>query len=285
MTQSAAPAASAVSAPAEEPVAQGLDQYGRAQALEACLVEAGLPAVLNPVEGGEAEIGWAEGHEVLSRDFERMGVMLEGSGGPIDPAIYDAFMDVEEDPVTMDLAPSLWVNGTDYTTTWVECLESSGYTNPTAYLEPDPSEVQAHAQRMADSANNWIACARENGLPELVDAEPDPSIMPAPHALIPLSTPPDLLRSVMEACPNFDEEFRRRELDGDPTLEDDWVAGRVTANPFVLTEDPPGLEIEGYDPQASEEGRRWSELNSILLQAEDEFIARWAAEQPKSDEG
>jgi hypothetical protein len=166
--------------------------------LEACLVEADLPAELTPLEGGEAQIDWAEGHEVLARDLEQVTAVLEGTAGEVDSTVHDAFMNVEVDPLTSNLAPSLWIDGADHTDTWIACLESSGYTSPTLYMEEDPAEAEIWAQRYGDATNEWIACAREHGLPSLADVTADPGGSPnGPHAEIPLSTEPALLRAVI----------------------------------------------------------------------------------------
>jgi hypothetical protein len=240
---------------------------------------------LIPVDGGEAEIGWSGDHEILARDFEQMTILLEGPQGEIDPAVHDAFMDVEADAVTLAPAPALWVDGTDHTDTWVRCLESSQYTNPKTYLEQDPGEVQAWAQRLADAANNWTACAREHGMPGLTDVKPKAGDTGyGPHAEIPLTADPALLRSVLDACPSFDEEILRREIEGDPTLQDDLDAGRILPNPLVLVEEPDGLQEDGYDWKASEDGRRWSELGEVLYEDEAAFGERYGSEQQTQQE-
>ncbi|MDR0433336.1 MAG: hypothetical protein LBH48_08580 [Bifidobacteriaceae bacterium] len=248
-------------------------------ALEACLTEAGLPAVLTPVDGGEARIDWEESHEVLARDFEQWTTTLPGPTGIVDPATHDAFMDVEEDPGTFALAPSLWVDGEDHTDTWVGCLEESGYTNPTVYLEQDPGDVTLWNQRMAEAANDWIACAREHGMSALADvnAEGDDSGY-GPHVEIPLDTEPALLRTVIDACPSFNEEVFRRQTEGDPTVDDDIRNGKVAPNPTILVEEPEGMQEEGFDFESPEYMQR-SELLTIVLEAEHEFAERYGHEQ------
>ncbi|MDR1151077.1 MAG: hypothetical protein LBK72_01140 [Bifidobacteriaceae bacterium] len=263
-----------------------LDQYGRAQELEKCLVDVGLPATLTPVEKGEAEVTWADGHEVLARDSEQWTTVLEGPAGGVDPVTHEAFMDVSADPVTGLLAPALWIDGVDHTAAWVACLESSQYSNPSAAYEPDPGELLLGSQRQADVANEWMACAREHGLQGLKDVTADASGMaPGPHAEIPLKTEPALLETVVEACPTFNEDYFRRVLDGDPTLEDDVSAGRVNPNPLVLVEQPADLQEEGHDYGSTEEDRRFEELNVILYEDEAAFGERYGAEQTQGKIG
>jgi hypothetical protein len=271
---------------------QELDQYGRAQALEACLVDAGLPAELTPVDdGGQAQIDWARGHEVLARDFEQWSTLLPGAADEVDPATHEKFMDVEMDELTSDLAPALWVDGQDHTDTWIRCLESSGYTNPIYYPEEeDQKESLLIKQRMADAANNWMACARENGLPNLADVTADVGDSPyGPHAEIPLDTEPALLRTVVDACPLYDEEIIRRALDSDPTLQDDYAAGRATMGPLVLVEEPEGMQEaaslpEGFDFDSGD-GLRYRELGEILNKALQEIQERYSAEQAQDPTG
>jgi hypothetical protein len=263
---------------------EDLDQYGRTQSLEACLVAAGLPALLTPMDGGEAEIGWVEGHEVLARDFEQWTTILEGPAGEVDPAVHDAFTDVGVDPSTSNLEPALWVDGKDRTNAWIECLESSGYTNPTAYLGQDPASAAVWSQRYADAANDWIACARDHGLPQLADVNPEVGGSPlGPYVEVPLATEPELLRTVMEACPSVNEDVRRREADGDPTLEDDIFEGRVRPDPTIEVEEPVGMQEAantdaGYDFE-SEAGKRYLELNSILRESARAFEEKYGREQ------
>ena len=262
---------------------EDLDQYGRAQALEACLVEAHLPAQLTPMGDGEAQIDWADGHEVLARDTEQVTTILEGPGGEVNPNTHQAFMDANQDPLTLDLAPALWIDGKDHTDTWTRCLQSSKYTGPTTYLEEDSKEDQVLAQRYTDAANYWIACARENGLPHLADVKAKTEGSPyGPHAEIPLHTEPALLRTLVEACPIFDEEIVKRQMEADPTLQDDILEGNVTPIPLVLTEEPDGMQAaaslpEGFDFESGE-GKRYLELNEILYEAgialEDKYNAQ-----------
>ncbi|MDR0432423.1 MAG: hypothetical protein LBH48_03815 [Bifidobacteriaceae bacterium] len=267
----AIPDTSASSNPA--PVQTDGDQYDRAQALLGCLTEGGLPAKLTMADGGEAQLDWEAGHEVLARDLEQWTTIQEGAAGDVfGSAVHQAFMSVETDDLTNDLAPSLWVDGKDQTTVWVACLETSGYTNPTAALEEDPGMDQLLAQRMADAANDWIACARENGLPKLVDVTPDSdSGTYGPHVEIPLDTGLDLMRSVLEACPIYTEDIVNRRMDGDATLDIDIAEGRVAPNPLVLAQEPEGMQEaanlpEGYDFESGD-GKRYLELNEVLFEA------------------
>jgi hypothetical protein len=239
-----------------------LDQYGRAQAFQDCLVKAGLPAELTPADGGEASLGWAVGHEVMARDFENVTFIVEGPAGEIDPARHEAFLNAGQSAVSAQA--ELWVDGVDQTEVWIRCLESSAYTNPTAYLQEDPGELLKFSQGRADAANDWIACARGQGLQGLVDVTADASGMaPGPHAEVPLETDPVLLRSVVEACPTFNEEYNRRLLEGDPTLEDDVEAGRIKADPTVFVEQPEGYQDDDYDYDSAEY-KHYDELLMIL---------------------
>jgi hypothetical protein len=105
-----------------------------------------------------------------------------------------------------------------------------------------------------------------------------------PHAEVPLDTEPALLRTVIEACPNFNEEILRRQIEGDATLEDEIRAGQILPNPFVLVEEPEGMQEEGFDFEGSEEYQRRTELLSIVLEAEHEFAERYGQEQALEDD-
>ncbi|MDR0432277.1 MAG: hypothetical protein LBH48_03070 [Bifidobacteriaceae bacterium] len=262
------------------------DQYSTASALQGCLADAGLPAVVVPVDGGEAEVGWAEGHEVVARDLDGGTTMLAGPSGAVDPAISDAVLNGDADPLTGELAPALWVDGVDKSAVWAGCLESSGYTPPSPESDTDPGELLRGSQRQADAANDWIRCARENGLENLADVTADDSGMaPGPHVVVPLSTPPDLLRSVVAECPTFSEEMLRRTFEGDPTLGEEIMEGRGPIGPLVFAEEPVGLQEEGYDMEASEDGRRFAELSEILYEGEAAFLASLEEERLSDDLG
>jgi hypothetical protein len=250
------------------------DQYSTAVALQECLAGVGLPAVVVPVDGGEAEIGWEEGHEILARDLDGGTTMVVGPSGDVDPVAREAFGDGGADAEAGELAPALWVDGVDHSAVWAGCLDSSGYQAPSVESDTDPGELLAGSQRQAEAANDWIRCAREHGLEGLADVTADDSGMaPGPHAVVPLGTPPDLLRSVVAECPTFSEELLRRTFEGDQTLEEEIMEGRGPIGPLVFAEEPPGLQEEGYDMAASEEGRRFSELSEILYEPEAAFLA------------
>jgi hypothetical protein len=72
--------------------------------------------------------------------------------------------------------------------------------------EPDPGLVEA----MLDAANAWAGCARDNGCPQVKDAQlPTPEV-PLPAALLPDSITEEELGLLLERCPLLSVEAARR---------------------------------------------------------------------------
>jgi hypothetical protein len=89
-----------------------------------------------------------------------------------------------------------------------------------------------------------------------------------------------LLRSLLEACPNFSEEVAQRQTAGDATLEDDIRDGRVAPNPLVYVQEPEGMQEaanlpEGYDFKSGD-GKHYLELQEVLYETgralEDKYV-------------
>jgi hypothetical protein len=247
------------------------EQYLGAEALYACLTDAGLPARLEPVEDDRALVNWGEGHEVLFVFANGFGGAHPGSSGEINPDVESAFWnDHSSNAAGGEIQPALMVDGVDESATWASCLEDSGYTDPQIDQPAgDPAEELKAKQQMADATNEWIACARENGLPDLVDVSATADgWTTVPEAQIPLSMTPDALRTLLGACPNFDEEQARAMMNPDFDPEADWHY-----NPSVTVKLPPEMSDPGYTPDATESDalKRFEALQSVLTERANAF--------------
>jgi hypothetical protein len=105
----------------------------------------------------------------------------------------------------------LIVGDVDYTAAYSACQAESGYEVP---VEPvDPAQELAWERQVADASNRWAACPRENGLVGLKDADPPKADdwRTTPTVVLPVSVSKDLLRAVVQVCPPFDLDARRRQ--------------------------------------------------------------------------
>ena len=167
-----------------------------------CMTDAGVPVELQPNQQGDlAVVQIAPNHTAMWRNADGSGgAMTADNAGPDSPEqqkINDFFSATQTDPAML-------VDGVDYTTQWLACLDKSGYDEQAAYgpIQMDPAQLQKQVQ----SNNKWAACARENGWPGVKD-----STMPVkldgsewPTVLLPPTITADQLRQLLRACPNFD---------------------------------------------------------------------------------
>jgi hypothetical protein len=164
---------------AELAVQREAEQVEGAEALLACLQDADLPAALTPLDKG-ARVGWqSQGHDIMARYPDGYFVPVPGKAGEFAQETIEAFELAHPDGYGLE------VDGVDRTAPFAACHERSAYVDPTE-LDADPASELALHQRQADATNAWIACARQNGLPELADVTAAADGGP-PEALIPLT--------------------------------------------------------------------------------------------------
>jgi hypothetical protein len=96
----------------------------------------------------------------------------------------------------------LWINGTDYSTRFGECLALSGYVAPPASRFGGDELEEKQAYVLVN--NEWAACARSHGFPALPDSSP--AIVDGgetmPTVLLPSTISEQELRELLVACPN-----------------------------------------------------------------------------------
>jgi hypothetical protein len=170
-----------------------VNQAQSAKDLVACLAELGIEA--------ETITGGAEGVATPITS-----VMIGGTDDSVEwniPGVMGAY---DRDKYGNDLdSPLLVSNGTDLTSEFESCISSTGFFVPPPQF--DPSEEAATKQAMADASNEWARCARDNGLPNIVDAgvtvdnwETKPSV------LVPNSVDVEVFREVLNHCPALDPD-------------------------------------------------------------------------------
>ena len=162
-----------------------------------CMTAAGLPMELMPdSDGAMVMVQISFEHEYWLRDPDT-GIMQINS-----PADDDASRQAQDDFMN-GTGPALIIDGIDHTDVYVACRDQSGYDWEEALsnMRPDPEMVA----KQVESNNNWAACAREHGWPDIQD-----SVMPAvnsqeyPQVVLPATITEDQLRQLLVACPNFD---------------------------------------------------------------------------------
>jgi hypothetical protein len=209
---------------AKSPQRQAADHF------YSCLVDASVPATIDVWDNGDAYVTVnSEDHDVMMIIPNQGGIMGAGkSGGEFSEADNAIFQEHSASDTYL-----LMVDGTDHTDKLEACHEESGYADPG--LQADPAQELRDKQQIVEATNQWIACARENGFPRLEDvtAEAD-GYDTYPQATIPLSTTPEALRALLEACPTFDEERATRQQQPDF----DWTKDDVP-DPSVGIEMPP----------------------------------------------
>jgi hypothetical protein len=219
------------------------------------LVKAGLPAVLEPLQNGDARVrlGADLDKSMISWLVYRVpGGESGAEGDDIPREAQEAFLGWEDTN-----AYGLIVDGQDRTDTLRSCHEQSGYWAP--QLASDLREEAQFKQQLADSTNDWVSCARDNGYPGLKDVTATADGWKTyPAVYLPLSMSVNALDTLLVACPKFDAEQNRKLLDasGDFDIEE-W-----TPDPQVLIEEPGSLT--GPDGQATADARHYEELRRVL---------------------
>jgi hypothetical protein len=214
--------ASAEASTSQEGTANAAEQARAADALVACLADQGIEAVKTPlglVGHGDLEF---QAVDVVLKSEEDGAYYMPGFGGTnISP-------DLPPPPglVFDEQRPLLYDNGIDMTAQLVECVDSSGYFIP----EPrfDPREEEMEKQAMAEAANGWAGCARENGMAGIVDMAVEVDNWDTvPEVQVPQSVSLEAFKDVLAVCPPLDPE---RDLTAPAMTEADaprWVDPQI----------------------------------------------------------
>jgi hypothetical protein len=249
-----------------KPASSKSEQRLGAEALYSCLVDAGLPAALYPVEDGDdsdAQVGWEGDHLIMARVPDQ-GIEINGE---ISMAEQEAFMTQPEDQF------GLTIDGEDRTKDFQRCHEQSGYSPPE--WNSDPAQEAKTRQQIAEVTNDWIACARKNGHEGLEDvAAGEAGGERWPEVILPLSTTADELRALLDACPNFDQEQAERMMD--PAFASETQEWKPDP---ALGIEPPNMPPPGDQPPeatvppavADPRQEHWEELQEILYEKANAF--------------
>jgi len=180
-----------------------------------CMSNAGIEVELTQNDQGLLSVVQFTGdHEVMWSAPDSGGFLL----APEDQQALrpDTEKALTEFKSTAGSAPTLWIDRVDHSPTYAQCLAESGYSDDAAWGSSTTTNTQA-LQLQVNANNQWAACARENGWPDIQDSSmPDPQTTTStPSVLLPGTITEDQLRALLDACPN-----------GNPNsqISDDWYS-------------------------------------------------------------
>ncbi|MDR1186282.1 MAG: hypothetical protein LBK95_02300 [Bifidobacteriaceae bacterium] len=167
---------------------QVTSQAQSATDLVACLADIGVEA--ETLSGGVEGLEGSYLYVMIGGPDDPIEWNVPGGLGSYDPLKYGAGFD--------DVL--LVVNGVDRSGELSECVDSTGFYLPDP--EFDAREETIVKQAMADASNDWAACAREAGLPMLVDATVETDNWETqPSITVPATTSVELFKDVLGDCP------------------------------------------------------------------------------------
>ncbi|MDR3359321.1 MAG: hypothetical protein LBO20_01415, partial [Bifidobacteriaceae bacterium] len=245
--------------PTEDAIA---DQARGARDLLACLEQIGVPAEIDdPLGDGQLYVNlMIEDDYLVSWGEYTNGVpagisesMLE-MAAKYDPPLLEQFgpnapPSPSEDP-DPSAVPAYLIWGTeDRTQEWRGCLDSSGYTEPVNY--PDPEAEVATKEANIKATLPWIACARQNGYPEMKDPLPVKADdwETEPMALLPADISEQQLADLIAACPVVDLEVKAQREAALAELGPDAPPDQVAAvwEEFPVEGPIIGIDLPGLD--------------------------------------
>jgi hypothetical protein len=174
----------------------------------------------------------------------------------------------------------LWLEGVDRTADYDACAAETQFAQPSLFADP-AAELRVK-QLQTDLNNDFAACARANGFPEIEDQPPpdlDGGATTAPPAIeLPWRITEEELRDLLDRCPTYDEarlrELADGESDGTHWLEEEILGPSLTIG--VSGRDSPDGVV------SDEDFPRWESLEKTKAEIANsqlaEFIERLAAE-------
>jgi hypothetical protein len=166
----------------------------------ACLVDAGLPAVLLDQDAGLAMVSWDDrlvaGAVLLTPASPEVLLFGDTSGIVVPPDFAS----------TPALPYRLLLDGVDHSALYSDCVAASGYQAPREGPADSYADELTEKAALAQVTNEWASCARANGLSDVTDAAAPTvdSWTTVPVALLAPTTTVESLRSALAACPNYD---------------------------------------------------------------------------------
>ena len=182
--------------------------------------------------------------------------------------------------------PAMFIDGMDYSHQYTQCLDETGYAPGPAAQEGDrmplPSQMEWYAfvvQAQVRANDLWARCARGQGWAVPDSTSPTGDSFEAPQTTIPSTMTEEQLRTLLDACPDFDPATIER-LAAWMSVHADTS---ITYYPDYLPDPNIGIRIVGFDaafpaewmPPAQETAliRHVAVLRHILDEQRDEYDA------------
>ncbi|MDR0365346.1 MAG: hypothetical protein LBH68_00715 [Bifidobacteriaceae bacterium] len=217
-----------------------------------CLLDAGIPADLSPLDGTQykVELTTDESFYVCSSAGCMLSVArnVRASESQVE-ALESKYQAMQARYGEDEGALYLFVGDADLTDAYRSCIDETGYVDPTIAIDPGQ---QAHDLEMQFEATlAWVECARENGMP-LLDDPHRPSVgqevTQGSAVVLPLTTDLVALRGVLAECP--------------ASGQDEAVDGSGSAGWA------PAITVEA--PVVEEDFSKWEALSDLLAGISDE---------------
>ncbi|MDR1386232.1 MAG: hypothetical protein LBJ44_01315 [Propionibacteriaceae bacterium] len=228
----------------DDPSAQLAEQRRSADEFLLCLADFSVPASLRDLGPAGDSVVWEPTDSVVARDRDGQELVYNVPGGQEldDQALAAAWAtgQTTEDGTVVVLV----IDGVDHSAAYAACLDASGYHLPMAVA--DPVILSDEAQAVLDQSNQWAACARANGWPDVADVTPVDGGLS--EVVIPIRVDEAGLRALMAACPAYDAA-------GYAVAAEAWARGETDYPAPVF----PYLTIA-----VPEAGGDWTERNHLL---------------------
>ncbi|MDR1294170.1 MAG: hypothetical protein LBK59_04335 [Bifidobacteriaceae bacterium] len=151
------PSVGAVNSPPPTSAPALAPQRERAEAMAACLAEGSISTSLSDQGDGQTRLD------------------IDASPGPFAWVLADGTSTQATDTESTELADAavsegrslLWLDGADRTEEYDACVAETQFTQPGPFA--DPATEQRIKQLQTDLNNDFAACARANGFPEVED--------------------------------------------------------------------------------------------------------------------
>ncbi|MDR1426410.1 MAG: hypothetical protein LBJ08_01440 [Bifidobacteriaceae bacterium] len=221
-----------------------VSQKQAAETFYACLTDEDLPATIADEEGGQARVNLG-GEGIWGWKVQATGQWQIFGDSPPQFDLKDVEAEAARLTRLAEASPRgyvVFIDGADRTEPYATCLDTSGYTEPV--LAEAEAAGLAHKQFVAEASNDWAACARLHGYPDLRDttAEKDSD----PVVLLPATITAAQVEQLAADCPPFDLDagavIARRAADaGDEHAEGGWLGLPVI-----------GFDVPGWREQENE---------------------------------
>jgi hypothetical protein len=257
------------------------NQAESALAMTACLVDGGIDASAEDMGDEEGQLRLELGKSGAFYHYA-IGGQGQTGGGPegLSEEDYERGIkkveELAEQHSSRDEQDFLIVGEADHSDTWRKCLEASGYLEPV--WQVDPAAELKFERRLAQAGTEWATCAREHGYPKIAD--PHGAVadngQTEPTVLIPASMTVTELKSLLQACPNYDIEAHRAAVEALASNQGGGDLGDMESIDPPISVDGDCYQADGVTPAegkcSKDELSHQDELEQVLNEASERFF-------------